>query len=89
MTPADIVKILGAAAPIAASVASLASGSNSKPEVIVEKERKEPNANITNNISVTMTNNFYVNSEKEAMQIANQMQNQFANNIFSGTRYML
>lgn len=81
MTPADIVKVLAAAAPIAASVASIANKSE-----VVEKERKEPN--VTNNISITMTNNFYVNSEKDAMNLASQMQNKLLSGI-SETRYML
>lgn len=70
MTPADIVKVLAAAAPIVATVASAA---NKSENVVVE--RKET-PNITNNISVTYNNYFYTNSAKEAMDISSQMQNQ-------------
>jgi hypothetical protein len=79
MTPADIVKVLAAAAPIAASVASMAN----KSEVV---ERKEPS--VTNNVSITVVNNFYTNSEKEAMCLASEMQSNMFRN-FSETRYML
>lgn len=81
MSPLDIVKVLTAAAPIAASVASMA---NNKSETI---ERKEPS--ITNNISVTINNNFYTSSEKDAKLLASQMQNDLISTISSGTRYML
>ena len=79
MTPADIAKVLAAAAPIAASVASMAK----KSEVV---ERREPS--VTNNVSITITNNFYTNSEKDAMRLASQMQNQMFSGL-SETRYML
>ncbi len=68
MTPADIVKVLTAAAPIVATVASAAS----KSETVVE--RKET-PNITNNISVTYNNYIYTNSVQEAMGIASQIPN--------------
>ena len=83
MTPADIVKVLSAAAPIAASVASLAN--KSEPVTV---ERKET-PTITNNISVTVNNHFFTNSEKDAMCFASQMQNELIGTISSGTRYML
>lgn len=79
MTPADIVKVLAAAAPIAASVASMAN----KTEVV---EKKEPS--VTNNVSITVVNNFYTNSEKDAMYVASEMQNRMFSNL-SETRYML
>lgn len=69
MTPADIVKVLTAAAPIVATVASAANKSENR---VVE--RKET-PNITNNISVTYNNYFYTNSVNEAMDIASKMQN--------------
>ena len=82
MTPADIVKILGAAAPIAVTVASMAN----KSEVA---ERKEPTNNITNNVSIVVNNHFYTNSERDALCIASKIQNEMIGTISSGTRYML
>ena len=82
MTPLDIVNVLTAAAPIVASVASIAS--TPEPTVI----RKET-PTVTNNISVTVNNHFYTNSEREAMITAMQMQNEIIGTITSGTRYML
>ena len=81
MTPYDIVKVLTAVAPIAASVASMATNNSEKIE------RKDP-ANVTN-ISVSVTNNFYTNSQKESIEIANQMQNKLISDMASNTRYML
>ena len=79
MTPADIAKVLAAAAPIAASVASMANRS----EIT---ERKEPA--VTNNVNVTIVNNFYTNSERDAMCLVSEMQNNMFKN-FSDIRYML
>ena len=81
MTPLNIVKILTAAAPIAASVASLA---NSNSENI---ERKEPSS--VTNISITVNNNFYTKPERETINLANQMQDKLIADIFSGDRYKL
>lgn len=81
MTPYDIVKVLTAVAPIAASVASIATNNSEKIE------RKDP-PNVTN-ISISITNNFYTNSQKESIEIANQMQNKLISDMASNTRYML
>ena len=91
MVPFDIVKVLTAAAPIVATVASACKSEKEKPvEVIKEAPVTK---NITkNNINVTYNNYFYINSPKEAIDIASRMQNQM-NQMFSGnsseTRYML
>lgn len=69
MTPADIVKVLTAAAPIVATLASAANKSENRVA-----ERKET-PHITNNISVTYNNYFYTSSVKEAMDISSQLQN--------------
>ena len=78
-----LLDILTAAAPIVASVASIAS----KPEPVVEVRKEQPN--ITNNISVTYNNYFYTSSPQEAMGIASQMQKQIPNFIPSENRYSL
>ena len=83
MTPLDIVNVLTAAAPIVATVASIAN----KPEQIVEVRKEQPN--ITNNISVTYNNYFYTSSPQEAMGLASQMQRQMPNFIPSENRYSL
>ena len=83
MTPLDIVNVLTAAAPIVASVASIAN----TPEPEIRKET--PIVTNTNNISVTVNNYFYTNSEREAMSAASAMQGEIIGAITSGTRYML
>lgn len=88
MVPFDIVRVLTAAAPIVASVASIANNQNSKP-VIVEKpiERQEKPVN---NISINITNNFYGVPEKEAIQTANKIQNDTLASLYNpGTRYII
>ena len=79
MTPADIVNVLTAVAPIATTIVTAASKS--------EITEKKPS--VTNNISITVNNNFYTNSVKEAIDIASHMQNKINDTISSGTRYML
>lgn len=83
MTPLDIVNVLTAAAPIVATVASAAL----KPEPVVEVRKEQPN--ITNNISVTYNNYFYISTPQEAMAIASQMQKQMPNLIPPENRYSL
>ena len=79
----DIVKILSAAAPIVASVASIANNQNSKPQI-------ESQAKPANNISINITNNFYGVPEKEAIQTANKVQNDTLSLLGnSGNRYII
>ena len=81
-TPFDIVKVLTAAAPIVASVTSMVNGN--KPENIKREDNKEPK------INVTIYNNFYTNSEKEAVSAATQVQKQVVEGISAtNTRYLL
>ena len=82
--PIDIVRILTAAAPIAASVASMAN--DRKPE---NNERKE--TPVVNNIKiVNITNNYYGISEKEVIQNASKIQEQSLDAISSSeTRYII
>ena len=82
MTPADIVKVLTAVAPIAASVVSMAN--KSENEVI---ERKET-PNVTN-IHVTITNHFHGVSNSDAVKFAEEMQNKLIGVISSENRYTL
>ena len=74
-TPFDIVKILTAAAPIVASITSMSNKSETNNKPSTE---------------VTINNNFYVNSEKDATKIANTINDQLLESIkSSGTRYMI
>lgn len=82
MTPLDIVKVLTAAAPIAASVASIAN--NDRTE---NKERKETSS--VTNISITINNTFYSKPDRESVDYANQMQNKLISDLMSGERYKL
>jgi hypothetical protein len=78
MMPIDIVNVLTAAAPIVASVASIA---NSKlPENIERKDTKP-----VNNISITI-NNFYVNKDQNA---PNNTQQQILDALQTGSRYII
>lgn len=88
MSPYAIVKVLSAAAPIVASVASVAN-SNKPSEVVVEKKDPPVTKNHTNNITINIVNNFNVSSTNEASDLANRMQGQLMNAISSGTRYTL
>lgn len=86
MTLFDIVNVLSAVTPIVTTIASAVSG-NDEPERVIE--RKE-NPSVTNNsVSITINNNFYTTSEREAKQIACDMQNELLNAISSGNRYRL
>ena len=81
-TPIDIVKVLTAAAPIVASVASMVNAN--KSENIKKEENKEPK------INVTINNNFYTNSEKEAVVAATQVQKQVIDGTSAtNTRYLI
>lgn len=72
MTPVDITKILTAVTPIVTSIASsVASNKTGK----IEGNIKPPNINITIN------NNFYTNSEREAKMIASDIQEQIIDSI--------
>lgn len=85
MTPFDIINVLTAVAPIVTSIASVVGSDNSEKII----ERKE-NPNVTNNtMSITINNNFYTSTEREAKQIACNMQNDLLNAISSGDRYKL
>lgn len=84
MVPFDIVKILTAAAPIAASVASIVKDEKKEPEII---ERKEPPVN---NITISITNNFYSNSNQDSMKIASDIEQQVLRALSSsGPRYII
>ena len=83
MSPIDIVRVLTAAAPIVASVASVANKAEN-----IEKERKDTPC-ITNNISITTNNYFYTKPGIDDINIANKMQSDLLNSISSGTRYTL
>lgn len=80
MTPLDIVNVLTAAAPIVATVAS----ATKKSENIERKDKEEKT------INVTINNNFYTNSESQAMEAASKVQEQVISSLnSSGPRYML
>ena len=79
MTAADIINILTAATPFVASLTPIFKASENKEK----KEKQEP-------ISVTINNNFYTNSEKDAVSAAQEINNQVVGNMYrSGTRYTL
>lgn len=80
-TPLDIINVLTAAAPIVASVASIAN----TPEPVIHKE----NPNVTNNISITVNNHFYTGTEREAIDTASRLQNDLIGNVTSDNRYTL
>mgnify|MGYP003310958325 CR=1 FL=1 len=86
MTPFDIVNVLSAVAPIVTSIASVVNGSDNSEKIT---ERKEIVPVTNNSVSVTINNNFYTNSEREAKQIACDMQNDLLNAISSSNRYRL
>ena len=74
-TPIDIVKVLTAAAPIVASLASLANKSeNTEKEKKVVKD-EEPK------VCVTINNVFYTNSEKDAELAASKVCNQLIRGV--------
>ena len=78
MVPLNFVDVLTAAAPIVASLASIAN--KNKPEV--EGKQKT--------ISVTINNNFYTNSVKEAEVVASNLHDDMIKTIATaGNRYVL
>ena len=80
MAPLDIIQVLTAAAPIAASVASIVSGDKS--------ERIETCSRPS--INVTINNNFYISSKEEALSAANRIQDQAIDSVInSGSRYII
>lgn len=83
-----IIKLLSAAAPIVASVASSATN-YSEPRV--ERIREEPKVvhNNTNNLTVTITNNFYVSSAEEAQKLSSNLQQQMLESFSSVDRFKL
>lgn len=82
ITPLDITKILTAAAPIAASVASIAN--SNKPEV-KETKQEQPIK-----INVTVNNTFYTKSEKESVALAEKLQEKVVDEAVQvGSRYFL
>ena len=85
MTPSDIATVLTAATQFVASLTPLVRVSEKKEK---EEENKETS------ISVTINNNFYTNSEKDAVLAAEEINKQVVNNINSMkqrsmTRYTL
>ena len=83
MTPFDIVSVLTAAAPIAASLASIANKNSSEEE----KKNKE---NSSKPVNVTINNHFYTNSEEEAKVAASKIQDQLIECIVSSkNRYII
>ena len=85
MTPLDIVRVLSAAAPIVATVASAATKTS---EPVIER-REEPKVINNNNVTISITNNFYVNSAQEAEEISNSIQRRMLESFSSGERYKL
>lgn len=82
ITPLDITKILQAAAPIAASVASIA---NNKSEVKEKEIKQEPIK-----INVTVNNTFYTRTENESVALAEKLQEKVIDEaIQTGSRYLL
>lgn len=87
MVPFDIVKVLTAAAPIVATVASACKPERERPVEIV---KETPTKHVTNNITVTYNNYFYTNSPQESIDIAAKMQKQMAQNgLPQEIRYLL
>ena len=74
-TPIDIVKVLTAAAPIVASLASMATNTEK------EKEKEKKGKDAEPNISVTINNTFYTNSEKDAEMAASKICNQLIRGV--------
>lgn len=82
MTPYDITKILTAAAPIAASVASIANNSE-----VREKESKQEQPI---KISVTVNNTFYTKSERDSVSLAEKIHEKVVDEaVQSCSRYLL
>lgn len=82
MTPLDIIEVLTAATPIVASVTNMASKNKSE-----NNDRKE---NPAMNISITINNNFYTSSEREAMMAASKLQDQLLSGIAAANnRYIV
>ena len=85
MMPSDIVKVLAAAAPIVASVASIANKEN-KPEIV---EKESPTVN---NISISVTNNnhFYGTPNTQTIQAASNIGKSILDTIApTGPRYII
>lgn len=83
----DIVKILTAATPIVASITNMVAKSKPEEGTVASTAITKPA-----NISVTINNNFYTNSEKESSLAFERSQNvnndQIVNAILSSqTRY--
>lgn len=88
MTPFDIVKVLTAAAPIAASVASIVNNSDcdEKPEKKVEQEKQV----VTNTINISVTNNFFTKPDADTLQIATEAQSNVLDKVgIAAKRYDL
>lgn len=91
MTPFDIVKVLTAAAPVAASVASIVKsvdneGDRIKPEIIVEKEKPI----VHNTINISVVNNFYTKPDSETLHLATEAQSDLLEKVgVSEKRYDL
>ena len=84
MVPFDIVKVLTAAAPIAASVASIIRDEKKEPEIIERKESP------VNNISISITNNFYSNPSQDVMKLSSSIEKQVLDVLSSsGPRYII
>lgn len=83
LAPIDIVKVLTAAAPIVASLASIAN----KPE---NKNTEKKEDKDDKKINVNMYNTFYVKSEKDAERVASEISNQLIRGVsYSENRHML
>lgn len=67
-SPIDIVSILTAATPIVASIANnFAKKSENEYKVALEEKRASVPVQQPNYINITINNNFYVASQKEAL----------------------
>ena len=81
MMPVNIVDVLTAAAPIVATLATVA---NKKSENNNGKDSPKTN------VSVTINNNFYTKSQEEAVAAASTIQKQMVDSFSSsGNRYIL
>ena len=77
--PVDLATVLTAAAPIVASLVTMAN----KSENSDKKEKEKP-------ISVTINNTFYTNSERDAEIVAEKIHQQMTRGVYySDNRYML
>jgi hypothetical protein len=83
MAPIDLVKVLTAAAPIVASLATIAN----KSENTEKKENKEDNEK---RVNVNIYNTFYTHSEKDAEMAAATISKQLIRGVtYSDNHYSL